>query len=230
MTIKKERKLKIAESDVTDAVVIEATEDVKEPAQQATATTSFVTHAWWVDTVTNESWAYRSDAFTPDEIKQIIDIGTNRNTAQTANGIVEFTDGISQVSWIRSDIESNRWIFQRMAGLVKNLNDGFFNLDINYIENIQFIKLEADAAGYVQRHTDTLYNSTGTRKLSFTVILNDASEGGDLLLHLGAEPSVLPKIAGTAYVYPSYVLREVTKVTGGVSYAITGTVVGPRFK
>jgi hypothetical protein len=223
MTTKKNSKLKIAKNDITAAAPVE-------PSQQATATSNFVTHAWWVDTVTNESWAYRNDAFTPDEIKQIIAIGTNANTAQTANGIVEFTDGVSQVSWIRSDIESNRWLFQRMAGLVKNLNDSFFNLDVNYIENLQFVKLEADTDGFIQRHTDSLYTSTGTRKLSFNVVLNDQFDGGDLLLHLGSEPTVLPNVAGSAYVYPAYVLREVTNVTSGVRYSLSGTIVGPRFK
>lgn len=221
--------LKIAKTQ-DDVVITPPVEIVGDTITPATATNTFISHNWWIDTVTNESWAYQHDSFSEDEIKQIIKIGTNADATQTSSNSAKFVDGTTQVSWIRSDLESNKWIFQRLVGYVKSMNDQFFNYDISYIENLRFVKLEVDDEGVVQKHTDTLYSSTGTRKLSFTVMLQSSTDGGELLLHLGNQPTVLPNISGAMYLYPSYALREVTKVNAGALYILSGTVVGPRFK
>ena len=78
------------------------------------------------------------------------------------------------------------------------------------------------------------------RKLSFSVLLNDDYEGGDLELayHTGHgivsdEPDVkihkAPKKRGQMVIFPSETIHRVTPVTKGIRKSIVGWVIGPPF-
>ena len=78
------------------------------------------------------------------------------------------------------------------------------------------------------------------RKLSFSVLLNDDDEGGDLELayHTGHgivsdEPDVkihkAPKKRGQMVIFPSETIHRVTPVTKGIRKSIVGWVIGPPF-
>jgi PKHD-type hydroxylase len=55
-------------------------------------------------------------------------------------------------------------------------------------------------------------------------------KGGDLILHLGNEPTILSKEQGKLYAFPSYTLHEVTPVTKGTRYSLVAWITGPHFK
>jgi PKHD-type hydroxylase len=65
-----------------------------------------------------------------------------------------------------------------------------------------------------------------------SVQLSDPSdyEGGDLLLHISADPKKAPKNQGQVILFPSHTLHEVTPVTKGIRYSLVAWVTGPKFK
>jgi len=69
-----------------------------------------------------------------------------------------------------------------------------------------------------------------TRKLTVLVFLNDDFEGGKLFLQDGDKKTYPPQGAGTALVFPSYMLHGVEPVTSGVRRSIVTWLVGPWFK
>ena len=73
---------------------------------------------WWLDTTTNENWAYAHNIFTPEECKKIIEVGTGGRLASpltygTVGDLNQSESDIekvalvrkSPVAWIRSDIQ-----------------------------------------------------------------------------------------------------------------------------
>jgi PKHD-type hydroxylase len=200
---------------------------------------------WWLDTVINENWAFQHGLFTADECKTIIEIGTNGKTASeltygSVGDLNNITDNISEISkirrspisWLRSDIEDNHWIYHRMTDAIKNINNQFFNFDLTEIQSLQFTCYDAEEEGFYGKHIDMMYKSPNTRKLSVTVQLSDSSEyeGGDLLLHTADNPERPVRQRGTGIFFPSYSLHEVTPVTKGKRYSLVAWVLGPRFK
>ena len=200
---------------------------------------------WWLDVTTNENWAYAHNIFTPEECKKIIEIGTSgKDASPLTYGIVGdmagTTDDLkkvaevrrSPISWIRSDVADNRWIFERLAANITNINDQFFNYELTDIQSLQFTSYDAKEKGFYGKHIDMMYKGTGTRKLSVTIQLSDDKdyEGGDLLLHYKDNPDIGFRNLGTATFFPSWMLHEVTPVTKGKRYSLVAWIQGPRFK
>lgn len=177
-----------------------------------------------------ESWAYWDDAFTPDECEKIIELGESQNLHKGLAGGEVRSIRKSDIAFIHPD-DSNAWIFQRIAGIITNLNERFFRFDlIGLGEGFQFTKYSAPGEKY-GRHID---NALGlpVRKLSFTLQLSDPDsyEGGDLCLYTGEEPTLMQRKQGYVAVFPSWILHEVTPVTKGTRYSLVAWVTGPPFK
>ena len=189
------------------------------------------TYNWFLNKVYNENWAW-TQTFTPEECENIIQLGLSLEVDRAkASGDPDNKIRMSKVSWIPSDAH-NHWIFEKCTGLIQHTNNSYFNYDLTYIENLQFSIYNDSEKGFYGRHIDTEYESTGTRKLSFSILLSDPStyEGGDLLLHYKKDPEPFKREQGVAAVFPSLMLHEVTPVTKGTRYSLVGWVVGPRFK
>jgi PKHD-type hydroxylase len=201
---------------------------------------------WWLEITTNENWAYVHNVFTPEECKKIIEVGTSGIGATPLTyGMIGGDDSgpeisaeqvyktrRSPISWIRTDIPENRWIFERITSSIISTNKQFFNYDLTDIQSLQFTCYDGKEKGFYEKHIDMMYNSTGTRKLSLSIQLSDSSdyEGGDLLLHYKNNPDKAMRNQGTATFFPSWMLHEVTPVTKGKRYSLVAWVQGPRFK
>ena len=179
-----------------------------------------------------EDWAYFQGAFTPDECRQIIEIGNARiidNSRVRGNSMVpDIRD--SKNSWLMPCDDSN-WIFRRVTDVIVDLNSKYFKFDLyGFIEGFQFTRYDAPGGKYDQ-HIDRGLN-TWTRKLSFTLQLSDPKDyvGGDLELYYGKDPTVPTKEQGFVTVFPSYVLHRVTPVTKGTRYSLVAWITGPSFK
>lgn len=192
-------------------------------------------HTWWLSLHTDESWAFIDTVFTDEEIQKIIEIGSSLEFSdpgvpKVGKNELDNDKRMSDITWIKSDLESNHWIFQRLTAAVNTINQKFYQYDLQYIEALQFTKYEAPA-GWYGKHIDMEYSSPGTRKLSFTVQLTDPEsyKGGDLVIDIGTDHK-LKREKGTMCAFPSYLLHEVTPVTEGTRYSLVGWVVGPRWK
>jgi PKHD-type hydroxylase len=186
---------------------------------------------WFLEKRVDENWAWIK-TFTPEECEQIIKVGLSLQVDRAeASGDPEHKIRKSKVSWIPPE-EENHWIFNKCAGMVIQSNSQFFNYDLQYIENLQFGIYDSNETGFYGRHIDTEYISTGTRKLSFSILLSDPEsyEGGELMLHYKQDGYKAAREQGMSIVFPSAMLHEVTPVTKGTRYSLVGWVVGPRFK
>jgi PKHD-type hydroxylase len=180
-----------------------------------------------------ETWAYYNSVFTKEECKEIIKIGNkNKLLAATVDGQKNKIHNIrkSHVSWIYPNPEID-WIYKRVADAIIKLNNDYFKFDIyGFIEGFQFTYYKSPGGKY-GKHIDKGMNMH-IRKLSLTIQLSDPSsyEGGNLHLHIGDKPIIIPKEQGKLIAFPSYVLHEVTPVTKGERYSLVAWLTGPSFK
>jgi PKHD-type hydroxylase len=185
--------------------------------------------AWPFEMDELNNWAYWEKAFTPEECQQIIKIGTDR-LLQKGTAVNNEKVRDSEISWLYS-CDEMEWAYRRVTDIIMSLNDRFFKFDLfGLAEGMQFTKYTAPGGKY-GAHIDRIPGGL-TRKLSFTLQLSDPDDyvGGDLQLHLGADPLNISRSQGYVAVFPSYVLHEVTPVTAGTRYSLVSWVTGKPFK
>lgn len=149
----------------------------------------------------------------------------------------EFSDiRKSMTCWLHpSDITWN--IFEKIDYVVKQCNN-LFQYDLSTLENLQLTEYDDEYQGMYGIHTDSSVHNTHSpgvvRKLSLSVQLShpEEYEGGELKIYHSntTEPFIAPKAIGTAVLFPSYHLHEVTPVTKGKRYSLVSWCLGPRFK
>ena len=193
-------------------------------------------HDWWLEVGNNESWAFQHKLFTNDEIDQIHDIAAEYKLQEAVVGAGESMNKDksvrdSNIAFLRSSDQSNKWIFERITRSIIDINRQFWNFDLTRIETLQYS--EYRVGQFYKEHIDMMYQgpTRAVRKLSFTLQLTDPKEykGGDVFIKNGSQ-SPIHKDLGTISFFPSYMLHEVTPITKGTRHALVGWVTGPMFK
>jgi PKHD-type hydroxylase len=141
----------------------------------------------------------------------------------------------SNISFIAPD-EKNTWLFHKLANMISNMNEEYYNFNLNGFERFQFTEYTSEDSGYYNWHVDCFLGKPDStmqamRKLSVSVLLNDDFEGGEFEVHEGDsnEPVKTGMKKGTAILFPSFVGHRVTPVTKGNRYSIVVWVYGPKF-
>jgi PKHD-type hydroxylase len=195
-----------------------------------------ITHDWWLEVGHTELWAYQHNLFTNSEVEQIHDIAAEYqlDTAKVGSGEQESENTSirnSNIAFLRSSDEANKWIFERITGAIVNINRQFWNFDLRRIETLQYS--EYGVGQFYRPHIDMMYQAPNNaiRKLSFTIQLTDPEEyeGGDVIIKSG-DNAPIHKNKGTIIFFPSYTLHEVEPVTKGTRHALVGWITGPMFK
>lgn len=178
-----------------------------------------------------QAMAVRNGLFSKEECQKIVDMGAALAPASAGVRDPSLTDfRKSSVAWVHPD-STTRWIFERISAAVLQVNSQFFGFDIHgLIEGLQFTEYVAPDGVY-KAHVDRGVGMP-VRKLSISIQLTDAStyKGGDLLLHNSAMPAKAPTEQGSAIIFPSYTLHEVTPVTEGLRHSLVCWANGPQFK
>jgi PKHD-type hydroxylase len=193
---------------------------------------------WFLTGWKNESWAYIENAFSEDECKEVIRLGTEVFPKIRANtfGKDPYNDKVrrSDISWLDYLNPECDWLYRKCTDLVTNINNQFFQFDLLALEQLQFTQYHDNdgEGGMYDKHCDYGFDTANSRKLSFSVQLSNENsyEGGELLLHTAMEPVKPSKKQGTINFFPSFTLHEVTPVTLGTRYSLVGWVNGPKFK
>jgi PKHD-type hydroxylase len=199
---------------------------------------------WTFNNDQAERWAWKSQVFSPDECRWIIENFSQNlqpatvvgQVSSDGNTMVQATEEqirLSNVNWIQPDDPNvnTRWIFERMTEAVNYMNDEFFRFDLTgFAEGFQFTQYTAPGGKY-DLHVDKIHLGI-PRKLSVVIQLSDPSEyeGGEFHLVDSSTPCVLPKEQGTLLCFPSYSLHGVTPVTKGTRYSMVGWITGPAFR
>lgn len=190
-----------------------------------------------------EPWVEIENVFNDVQLDLMIRIGkSNKSSVIEESGKVgsgadqkiDKSIRISDVSWIKANLQDQQWIFRSVVDIVNEVNEMYFKYDIVKIENLQFATYDAKEKGMYKKHIDLFHSNENfySRKLSFSLQLSDEDsyEGGELNLYYEEKPKTMSKKRGSILIFPSYTLHEVTPVTKGIRHSLVGWVEGPAFK
>jgi len=178
------------------------------------------------------TYMHYADTLTQDACKKLIDSlesqvqGIEAQIGMGANGVVD--KSIRDVK--RISLPVHRGIGATMAGIGLSANNQAWKFDVTHSNQTDYLKYDKD--GHYLPHVDTFMipGDKETRKLTVLVFLNDDFEGGKFFIQQGDKKTYPPQSAGTALVFPSYMLHGVEPVTNGIRRSVVTWMVGPWFK
>jgi PKHD-type hydroxylase len=135
----------------------------------------------------------------------------------------------TDIAWLDPE-DATEHIYHKLFSLVKHVNDQHYHWNLTWIETIQYG--EYGEGGHYKLHTDAgLHGEEGdNRKLSFSLLLNDDYEGGELEIPGSpGQPDVFKPKANSAIFFPSFIPHCVQPVTKGIRKSLVGWVHGPNF-
>ena len=141
----------------------------------------------------------------------------------------------SSIKWIPPN-ENWFWLYEKMIKLITEANDALWHFDLhNITDNIQYTEYYAENGGHYTWHQDFGPGEMSKRKISITVQLSDSDEyeGGDLEYFQGGNPDnavKAPRGKGVVFIFPSYMMHRVTKITKGVRRSFVLWVGGEHYK
>lgn len=139
----------------------------------------------------------------------------------------------SSVKWIPKNDEW-LWLYEKLMDMATTANDEIwkFNL-ISAPELIQYTEYYDSAEGHYDWHQDIGPGIGSQRKVSLTVQLSESDEyeGGNLEMWSGGDNvAVAERGAGVVFIFPSYMMHRVTKVTKGTRRSFVLWVGGDHYR
>ena len=139
----------------------------------------------------------------------------------------------SSIKWIPKD-QNWQWLHDKLMNMALEANNSLWHFDlISVDENIQYTEYYDTAEGHYTWHQDIGGGSASKRKISITVQLSDPEEyeGGDLEMWQGGESVVKSaRGAGVVFIFPSYMMHRVTKVTKGTRRSFVLWIGGQHYR
>lgn len=139
----------------------------------------------------------------------------------------------ASVVWL-DEVPGTGWVMDRLISLVRRANKERFGYDLReFAESPQAASYKAKDGGHFAWHSDIGDGPVaGKRKLSLVVQLSKPGsyDGGDLEIMPGAHVVAASRMQGSATVFPSFLLHQVTPVTRGERKSLTVWAHGPAFR
>jgi PKHD-type hydroxylase len=139
----------------------------------------------------------------------------------------------SRIKWIPKTKEWE-WLYHKLMDYIVQANDTLWQFElVSAPELIQFTEYHAEDEGHYTWHQDIGPDSASLRKISVTVQLSDPEdyEGGDLQIWQGGNSvQTAERGAGVVFIFPSYMMHRVNKVTKGVRRSFVLWVGGEHYK
>lgn len=188
------------------------------------------------------SWVYWDGAFSENEVEKITEYCKKFEKADAT--VVGETD-IEKIEKVRISTvkffyknEETSWIFDKFNNVIYNLNERFYNYNLNGYDYFQYTEYDCEKLGKYDWHQDMMHDtSTGietTRKLSIVMNLTTPDVdyvGGSFQINTSREeePITIPISKGRIIAFPSYMIHRVTPVMKGIRKSIVIWVLGPKF-
>ena len=183
----------------------------------------------------------KTKIFSEEVCREIIDFGTSRCEKKEPTifdeddkeGVID-TDIRNVTTYVPPSSEEECLpVLEHFIPCIYDCNENFFQFDLS--DRFEFAILEYEVGGHYEVHCDVgpskSHKNISTRKLSFSFILNEDYEGGDLEFP-GLPKSYLEKgdtlNRGDCIMFPSYFYHRVKPVTSGTRWALVGFVHGYR--
>ena len=141
----------------------------------------------------------------------------------------------SSIKWIPPN-EQWAWLYEKLMNMIIEANDAIWHFDLhNLTDYIQYTEYYAEKGGHYNWHQDIGPGEMSKRKISITVQLSDPDEyeGGDLEYFKGGDPEnadKAPRGKGVVFIFPSYMMHRVTKLTKGTRRSFVLWVGGEHYK
>ena len=181
-----------------------------------------------------ENWYIVRDMFSEEEIQKIEkDVrDLPQKDATTLGGEVGQGDyRISTVKWLPQFDSSNwKWIYHRMWKWAKIANDENWNFDIMGWKDSPQYTHYAFPDGHYDYHMDCCGEGINHRKISMSILLQEAESGGTMQLLYGREPYSIDLSRGDAVIFPSFVLHRVTRILSGERKSLVSWISGNPYK
>jgi len=133
--------------------------------------------------------------------------------------------------------QETKWLFEKINKVIETVNEEYYNFDLNGYDSIQYSEYRAEDGGRYDFHIDFIHDAIPqneydymTRKLSFSLMLNDDYVGGDFEFLVSQEPIRHNLKKGDMLLFPSFFMHRVTPVTEGVRKSLVSWVTGPKFR
>jgi PKHD-type hydroxylase len=139
---------------------------------------------------------------------------------------------VSNIKWVPKS-EEWKWLYDKLMYMAYEANEQLWNFDlVSVLENIQYTEYNAEEEGHYTWHQDLNPGFfPSRRKVSITVQLSESDEyeGGELEYWSGSIEKA-PRGAGVVFIFPSYMMHRVTKVTKGTRRSFVLWLGGSNFK
>jgi len=130
------------------------------------------------------------------------------------------------------DRDAHTWLYEIITRVFTSANEQMrYDIAPAMNDPIEILRYDADDEGFFVWHADTMPFDM-TRKMSVVVPLSDPQEfeGGKLqFLQNGAMAEVLQE-PGRPVVFPSWLIHQVTPITGGRRYSLVAWIRGPNWR
>jgi PKHD-type hydroxylase len=186
----------------------------------------------------SQNYYYFNPGFSNEELEKIYNgVSTLpfNNAIIGDNNIEDLQVRSSSIKWIPCSDDWS-WLYEKMMNLIIEANNSLWHFDLDYlIDNIQYTEYYAEKGGHYTWHQDIGPTEMSKRKISITVQLSDTNEyeGGDLEYFKGGNPDFAdkaPRGKGVVFIFPSYMMHRVTKVTKGTRRSFVLWVGGDHYK
>ena len=184
-----------------------------------------------------EAWApfvHYDDVLDQEHVQKLLDVAKTEDFESAVTGkqggiVQDDTMRKADLHWIRPN-PTTTWIYDNIAHYIQECNTFRYRMDIGgFGEPLQLTKYQ-DNGGHYEWHMDIGEGRPSLRKLSFSLILKNAEEGGELQFKVSHNTQhILPGI-GTLVIFPSYILHRVAPITKGERISLVGWVGGDHFK
>ena len=185
----------------------------------------------------DDFWLFFDQALDHNWCDYLIDYATENYTPNDA--IIGFENGKQDDSYRKSEI---RWLNPKVEKFLvdeiwyyaNKVNRDSFDLDLKYINEIQFTKYIGDpnSPGKYDWHQDVLYSKPRHRKFSAIIQLTDGDEykGGDFELRDGYHLDLTnSRNKGAMLVFPSFLYHRITPIKRGKRKSIVAWIEGPTW-
>ena len=201
----------------------------------------FYTWCFWDGAFTNEELDKMCDYFSKAGVERGTTVGRRDEANNTITQMPNEEVRKSNVKFHNYGDPETIWIFQRMNWVIEQINNQFYNFDLNGYDTFQYTEYDDFEQGRYDFHQDTIMGQNlpndmvETRKLSITLLLNEPGvdfEGGDFQINSGQEKDAetVELKRGRMIFFPSFAIHRVAPVTKGRRKSVVVWVLGPKFR
>jgi PKHD-type hydroxylase len=192
------------------------------------------TYVFPKETTDPTNYYYYQQGFSPEELERVYANVATLPFEQATVASDEMKDVRSSIiKWVPKNPEWE-WLYEKMINMATEANNALWKFDLHSVmDSIQYTEYHAVDNGHYGWHQDIGPGWLSQRKVSITVQLSgpDEYEGGDLQYWQGGDGYLTaPKEKGVVFIFPSYMMHRVTRVTTGIRRSFVLWVGGDHYK